>query len=298
MSGRTKRVLGEPLFHFLLIGVAIFGVHRWMSASRPVAAADGPRIEITAGVVERLNEMWQRQWKRPPTELELRGMVTDYIREEVLYREALALGLDKDDTIVRRRLAQKMEFLSENIAASAIPDDEAVQRYFERNAGRYARPARVSFRHVYFSRDRRGAGAEADARATLEALARGASEESIGDPFLGEYEFVARDEVTISAALGKEFAGRVMTLPVNKWRGPVASSYGVHLVHVSERGEPAPVSLAEVREQVIRDLNEERRTTANREVFERLKERYRVTVDESALSRAAAPAAKTAQATP
>jgi parvulin-like peptidyl-prolyl isomerase len=153
----------------------------------------------------------------------------------------------------------------------------------------------VSFHHAYFSKEKRGAQLDADARQALDALAKGASEETVGDPFLHGYEFAAADEVNITAALGREFAAQVLTLPVGEWRGPVASSYGAHLVRVSERAEPQPVAFEAVHEAVLRDFADQRRRTANHDFVERLKARYQITVDEGALTGAAAPPAKTAQ---
>jgi peptidyl-prolyl cis-trans isomerase C len=283
----------EPLFHFLLLGALIFAVSAWRERGRP-AENTVARIEITAGTVGWLREGFTRQWHRAPDDAELRGLLADHIREEVLYREALALGLDRDDTIVRRRMAQKMEFLTQDIVAVVEPEDAALRKFFEGNAMRYAKAARVSFRHVYFSKERRGGRLEADARAALEALAKGASEETIGDPYLRELEFTHAGAEDIAAALGAEFAGRVLAFPAGEWRGPVASPYGVHLVRVSERAEPQPVAFEAVREAVVRDLADERRRTANREFVERLKERYQIIVDEAAITGAAAPTTKTA----
>jgi hypothetical protein len=284
----------EPLFHFLLLGALIFAVNAWRERRRPSEKNPAGRIEITAGTVAWLREGFTRQWHRPPDEDELRGMVNDQVREEVLYREALALGLDREDTIVRRRMAQKMEFLTQDIAAAVEPDDAALRSFFEQNAMRYAKAARVSFRHVYFSKERRGGRLEADAREALEALAKGASEETIGDPYLRETEFTLANAEDITAALGSEFAGRVLALPAGEWRGPLASSYGVHLVRVSARVEPQPVAFEAVREAVARDLADERRRTANREFVTRLKERYQIMVDEAAITGAVAPPTKTA----
>lgn len=226
---------------------------------------------------------------------ELRGLVTAHIREEVLCREALALELDRDDTIVRRRLAQKMEFLTDDLAGAAEPENALVREFFAKNAARYAKPAQVSFRHVYFSQDKRGAKGEAAARQALAALARGASDEAMGDPFLHGFEFAARDAQEITALFGGEFAAQLAALREGEWSGPVTSSYGLHLVRVEARGAAQPASFDTVRGTVARDFNDERRRTANREIFEKLRERYQVSVDEAALAKGAAPANKLAQ---
>jgi hypothetical protein len=292
MNIRNK-LLKEPFLHFLALGVAIFVLNGWREKTRPIEAS-AARVEVTAAVIDRLRAGYERQFGQAPDTEELRGLVTAHIREEVLCREALALGLDRDDTIVRRRLAQKMEFLTDDLATAAAPEEAAVREFFEKSAARYAAPGRVTFRHVYFSKEKRGAGAAAAAADALAALEKGVNDEAFGDPFLHGYEFAGREQADVIAAFGPEFAKRLAALPAGAWRGPVASSYGLHLVRIEARTAPRAATFDAVRETVARDLNDERRRTANREVFERLRERYRVTVDEAALTKAAAPPNKLA----
>lgn len=288
-----KRWLKEPLVHFALLGALIFALNGWRE--KPAAAeAELARIEVSAAVIERLRAGYERQFGSAPDADDLRGLVTAHIREEVLFREALALGLDRDDTIVRRRLAQKMEFLTADVAGMAEPDEAALAKFFAENAARYSAPGRVSFRHVYFSREKRGAALDAAAREALAALEKGASDEAMGDAFLHGFEFEQREAEELTALFGPEFVAGLATQPPGAWRGPIASSYGVHLVHVVQRTEPRPVQLADVREAVVRDFHEDRRRTANREIFDKLRERYAVSVDEAAISRGAAPPGKTA----
>jgi len=246
-------------------------------------------------VIDRLRMGFERQFGKPPTVVELRGLVTGHVREEVLFREALALGLDRDDIIVRRRLAQKMEFLTADLANVTEADEAAVRAYFTQHAVQYARPAQVSFRQVYFSREKRGAQAEAAAREALAALAKGGSDDAMGDAFLHGFKFEKSDPQEMTALFGGEFAAQVGTLPAGEWRGPIASTYGFHLVRVEARGAVQPASFEQVRVSVVRDFNEERRSAANREIFAKLLGRYQVAVDEAALVKAAAPAGKLAQ---
>jgi hypothetical protein len=159
------KIFREPLLHFLLLGALIFALNAWREKTRP-AEASSARIEVTAAVIERLRAASERQYGKAPDAEELRGQVMAHIREEVYCREALALGLDRDDTIVRRRLAQKMEFLTGDIAGAAEPADAAVREFFGKNAARYAKAGRVSFRHVYFSREKRGGGGARSPRGT------------------------------------------------------------------------------------------------------------------------------------
>jgi peptidyl-prolyl cis-trans isomerase C len=281
-----KKLLKEPLLHFLALGVVLFALNAWREKTRP-AASSSARIDVTAAVIDRLRAGYERQFGQAPDAEEMRGLVTAHIREEVLCREALALGLDRDDAIVRRRLAQKMEFLTDDIATAAAPEDAGVREFFEKNAARYAKPARVTFRHVYFSKEKRGASTDLAAREALTALQKGASDE-MGDPFLHGFEFAEREQDDVVAAFGPEFAKQLATQPTGMWRGPIASSYGVHLVRVEARMERRAVKFDEVRETVLRDFNDEHRRTANREVFEKLRQRYEVKVDETALAKAAA----------
>jgi peptidyl-prolyl cis-trans isomerase C len=289
-----KRIFKEPLLHFALLGALVFVANAWRAKQRPTDAA-APRIEVTAAVIERLRAAFERQFGKAPDAEELRGQVTAHIREEVFCREALALGLDRDDTIVRRRLAQMMEFLTGDIAGAAEPADAVVREFFEKNSARYAKPGRVSFRHVYFKKEKRGAGTEAAAAEALAALAKGASDETMGDPFLHGFEFAEREQDDVIALFGREFAEKLAALPTGEWSGPVESSYGLHLVRVEARMQPRAVKFDEVRETVVRDFHDERRRIANDEVFEKLRERYQVTVDEAALTKAAVSVTNTAQ---
>ncbi|MBC8010071.1 MAG: peptidyl-prolyl cis-trans isomerase [Burkholderiales bacterium] len=281
----NKKLLREPLLHFLALGVVIFALNAWRDQARS-PETEVRQIEVTAAVIDRLRAGYERQFGQAPNEVEMRGLVTAHIREEVFCREALALGLDRDDTIVRRRMAQKMEFLTGDLASVSVPDEASVRAFFEKNAERYSRPGQVSFRHVYFSKDKRGAKGEAAAREALAALAKGASDETLGDPFLHGFEFAKYEAHEITALFGGEFETGLGELPEGEWRGPVESSYGLHLVRVEARGVLQPAAFEAVRASVERDFNEERRSTANREIFEKLRERYQVTVDEAALANA------------
>jgi hypothetical protein len=152
-----KKWCKEPLLHFLVIGALIFVV--FSIANKEEAAVSGNKIVVSSVEIERLSYNWSRKWNRPPTETELQGLIESYIKEEVYYREALTLGLDQNDTILRRRLMQKMEFLSNDLAELNQPDETELNEYFVDNQDKYDLPARISFTHIYFSMDRRGAKA-------------------------------------------------------------------------------------------------------------------------------------------
>jgi hypothetical protein len=270
----------EPLVHFLGIGAILFGV--FALVNNEVGSVDVNRIEITASDVGRLREVWTKQWNRPPTETELKGLINSHIREEVLYREGLALGLDQNDTIIRRRLAQKMEFLAEDLANQVKPTDDELKHYFDRNQDQYLLPARFSFTHVYFSTDRRGSTAERDARRLLaqlqtsDAVALPVSEQ--GDPFMLHYDFVRKTEQEVAKLFGRHFSERLLKIQKGAWQGPVESGYGLHLVRIHDKVEPRLPDLTEVRDRVQINLVSERRRETNKKIYEKLKARYEIVV--------------------
>ena len=165
-----RRLLREPLVHFLLIGAALFGFYNLTQSVRP-GTAPSKEIRLSLDEIAQLTVLHQSQWRRPPTPQELERMVENKVQQEILYREALAMGLDKDDEIVKRRMAQKMQFLAEDVSAAREPTTAELRSWFEKNSARFAQPPRLSFRHLYFSPDRRGARARDDAEQALAQLA-------------------------------------------------------------------------------------------------------------------------------
>jgi peptidyl-prolyl cis-trans isomerase C len=274
----------EPLLHFAVLGAAIFVLHAWTVRAPSVDTRQV--IEVPAEQVDRLANVWRRQWQRPPSRHELRAVIDGYVREEVLYRRALALGLDKNDSMIRQRLAQKVQFLSEDIAELAEPDEATLRRFFEERAGAYVTPETLSFTHVYFSRGRRNGAAEADAKRALETLARDPAAAELGDPFVLPFTFTRASAADVASQLGEGFAAAMRDFSVGTWEGPVASSYGVHLVRVSERTEGRRPDLSEVRSQVLQDYRHAQRDEANRALIEGLRAGYRVVVDEPAIAAA------------
>ncbi len=270
----------EPLVHFLVLGVLMFGLFALVNdeaSSRPPN-----RIEITASNVERLREVWSKQWNRPPTETELKGLIESHLREEVLYREGLALGLDQNDTIIRRRIAQKMKFLFEDLADQVKPTHEELKRYFDRNQGQYRRPSRFTFTHVYFSVDKRGDSAEHDARRLLAKLqtsdATPVRVSDQGDPFMLQYDFVRKTEQEVAKLFGRHFAEQLLEIQEGSWQGPIESGYGLHLVWIHDRIESRLPEMEEVRDKVQLDFLAERRRETNKKIYEQLKARYEIVI--------------------
>ncbi len=269
----------EPLIHFLGIGALLFGVFALVNDEATVPAN---RIEITAADVEHLQKLWTKQWNRPPNETELKGMIEAHLREEVLYREGLALGLDKNDTIIRRRLAQKMEFLAEDLANQVPPTDEELQKYLDQNPDRYRSPARFTFTQVYFSIDQRGAEAYKDAERLLAKLQNNTATPirvaDRGDRLMLDRDYVQSTELEVAKLFGQHFSEQLLEIQEGSWQGPIESGYGIHLVRIHDKVGPRLPELAEVLKRVQVDLESERRREMNKEIFEKLKARYEIVV--------------------
>lgn len=278
MAHRTRGAtawLREPLLHFLLAGAVLFAVG---SLGREAEAPPG-ELRVGAGQVEHLAEVFARAWSRPPTREELDGLIRDHLREEVAYREALALGLDRDDTIVRRRLRQKLEFLAEDVAVQGRAGEAELAAFFDANRERFRREPRYSFRHVYFSSDRRR-DASADARAALARLEHGeVAAEELGDPTLLPLDVGDADAGEVDRQFGDGFAHALAALPTGTWRGPIESAFGVHLVRVERRDLGSVPPLSEVREAVEREWLAELRSRQRDEFYQRLLARYRVVIE-------------------
>ena len=281
-------LLRQPLLHFLLLGAALFGVYGLVRPETPDPAG---QIVVTRSQVEQLAIGFTRTWQRPPTPEELTGLVGDRIREEVLYREALAMGLDRDDTIVRRRLRQKLDFLIPDLASQgAPPTEQELQAYLDRHADKYRGEPAVSFEQVFFNRERRGRSAWADAESALTRLngPRGAAVnlDAVGDASLLPIELTGSSESEVAKLFGGNFSRRLADVPPGRWAGPLESSYGLHVVLVRARVPGRPPELAKVRDAVLRDFQSERRQQALDAAYAKFLARYTVVVEPLALARA------------
>jgi peptidyl-prolyl cis-trans isomerase C len=277
----TSRALHEPLLHFVVIGAALFGVWLWTGAS---GRSDSPtRIELTRDDLRQLSLAWLAQGQPEPSPEQMAALVEGRVREEVLYREALALGFDRNDTIVRRRLAQKMEFLTEDLAKLRAPATrEELEAWYQANAQRFARPALISFRHLYFSPDRHGAGTRDVAARALASLAGkpvGASAASDSFMFQEFYGDRAPDE--IARDFGAGFARDLFASPEGSWQGPIESGFGWHLVFVDAL-TPARVPLFdEVEPQVQEAWTAEQRELLKAAAYDEMRKRYVVVLPPS-----------------
>jgi parvulin-like peptidyl-prolyl isomerase len=264
----------------MLLGGVIFWFLSEASPADLVEPAD--QIVISSSEVERMAVAWTQRWQRPPSEDELAGMVREAIREQVLYREAMALGLDRDDVVIRRHLRQKYEFVTQDLAYDSDPDESTLRAYYDARQDRYAQSARLSFTHILFSTDRRGAAAEADAAQALADLQSAAGPEAkdlLGDATSLPMDFQHTSAVEVEAMFGPDFVASLMRQETGRWSGPVPSGYGLHLVWLSERVSGGPVAFETVRQRVKDDWVYEQRVAANEAIFRKLLDRYEVVVE-------------------
>lgn len=280
----VSRLLREPLVQFLLVGLALFGA--WHVVAPADAARDSTRrIVISEDDLKQMRLAWAAQGQPPPTPQQLRALVEARVREEVLYREALALGLDKDDAIVRRQLARKMEFVAEDVSKLQEPQAAELRAWFDKHPERFALPPRVTFRHVYFSPDRRGANARADAEAALAQLAGrpidAAAAGTVGDPFMFQSFYGDRSLEVVAKEFAPRFAQALLGSPLRSWSGPVESGYGWHLVYVDALTPQRLPDFEEIEPQVRAAWTEAQREQTRAKLYASMRARYEVALPAS-----------------
>ena len=278
----------DPLFHFVVLGVLFFLVY---TGARGLLATDETRqVVVSESDISLLAESWSRRWMRAPTEQELRGLVEARVREEILYREALKLGMDYNDGIVRRRMVQKMDLLSQDLSLLADPTDQELQEFFNERQDDYRFPPRLSFSHVYFNVDERGAAVEQDALLALDEIKRQnpaiTSAPERGDRFILGYDYEALSPDGVAREFGGLFAEALFELE-SGWQGPIRSGFGIHLVYVGERIEARLPEIIEIRGRLVNNYNRWRQERAKEQLFEILSEPYNVEIDEEAILRVA-----------
>jgi hypothetical protein len=265
-----RTIFREPLLHFLLLGGVIFGLYALLDDRPPPAATN--EIIISDDDARRLAAEFEATWRRPPTVEELGAIIDATIREEVYVREALSLGLDRDDAVIRRRLQMKMEFLTESGAELVAPDDATLQAHLDANPGRFDTPPLVGFEQVLLD------GADpADATETLTRLRGGGDPQSAGRPTMLPFATRPSPPTAIDKAFGPGFFDKIAALPVGEWSGPVDSAYGAHLVRVTSRSEARTAPLAEIRAKVEQDWRSGYVVTLREERLGALMSRYNVT---------------------
>ena len=273
----ARTLLSAPLVQFFIAGAIIFGLY---AVSGKSSAKPAEAITITAAEQKNLAALFTKTWRRPPTLAELNGLIEARVREELFYREALALGLDSGDVIVRRRLAQKIQFITDDLAATRKPTEQDLKNFLDENKDKYAVSPMITFRQVYLSSDRRGPTLMEDAAAILAELKRGADPAALGDVIELPPQMEKASTRSISRTFGREFANAIDQVKPGSWSGPIKSGYGAHLVHVLSREDGRIPSLDEARSAVERDWREAQREKARAAYLDALKKKYEISVEQ------------------
>ena len=273
-----RRLLKEPLVHFLALALVVFAVYGVINTSE---AEKPDRIVITGPRIEQIAGLFAKAWQRPPTVAELKDLIDDYVKEEILVREALALGLDKDDTVIRRRLRLKMEFLSDAESEALSPTDAELEAYLRANPGKFEIDPMIAFRQIYLNPARRRGTLDRDAATIIEVLLSSARADpsALGDSTLLPSELPVTSKSSISQIFGREFADALRNATPDQWTGPVKSAFGFHIVRVSEYKTGRIPALDEVRDAVAREWANDKRKARQDARFNELLKRYQVTIE-------------------
>jgi hypothetical protein len=270
-----SKLLREPLVHFIVLGALVFAAYGWLNRNQ----ASVNEIVVTSAQIDLLTQQFQRVWQRPPIAEELKGLIESHVREEVLYREGVAVGLDRDDPVVRRRVSQKMQFLADEMTPEP-PTDADLQKWLDKHADKYAIEPRYSFDQVFFNPARHGASIDkvlANARAQLARA--GNKIPALGDATMLSASIDDTDVTGIEKSFDAEFVQSLKDMPTNEWRGPVRSNYGVHFVRIRAYVPAQLAKLEQVRAQVERDWLHAQAQEVNEAFYKALRDRYSVSVE-------------------
>ena len=273
---RLSHVLREPLAHFLLAGLSIFLFFEVVGEDVNVGDR---RIVVNEEQVRRLAIQWEQTWQRPPRPNELDGLIRDYIKEEIYYREALRLGLDKDDVVVRRRLRSKMEFLATSENETLAPSNADLQAWLDKYPERYASDPVYSIDQVYVNATGDRLAAMARAKVVLGKLQEGAKADVLGDPISLPSSLDAVSLFDINRQFGEEFSSALKSAPTGKWSGPFASGFGLHLVRIRSVQAAHQPKLADVRQAVENDWRFASRETREARAYQALLDGYKIEIE-------------------
>jgi peptidyl-prolyl cis-trans isomerase C len=286
MFARLKKLAGEPLVHFLLIGAGIYAVYGAFSAGE--ADNDERTITVARGEIQALADQWSRSLSRPPTEDELDGIIRNHVRVKILYREALAMGLDNGDVVIERRLAQKVELLAQGLMTPEEPSEEELIAWYAENSDRFKEPDLYTITQVFFDMDKRGATTLDDAKAALgklNALDRLPPDvDDYGDRLMLDAYYANVSKMELGKLFGMAFAEQVVELEHGVWQGPILSGYGAHLVQVSDAVLTPLPAFADVKRRIKDEWMAEEVKELSERFVENLISRYEVNIEEADVS--------------
>ena len=272
---RIRTLLGEPMLHFLVIGIVLFAAYRWMTPGD--SARD--TIVITQGVVDDLFTQHVGARGREPSATELTHLIESYVHDEILYREGMRLGLDRDDIVVKRRVRQKIEIIAEENASTRTPTDADLSAYLAANPARFLRPAILTFEQVFLGESSSSPRVVSAVAVTLDALRSGTDPGQLGKATLLPRWMTDSPADLVARGFGASFAAALENVPIGEWVGPIDSSFGAHYVRVSDRTPAASPPLAAVRDHVVREWENERRQRARNDAYTRMRGEYQVSIE-------------------
>ena len=271
-----KKFLNEPLFHFILLGIALFLLYGLVNNKTNAKNT----ILINDFDVNSIIASWDMQWKRPPTEKELQNLISLNIKQEIFYQEALKMNLDHNDEIIKRRLAQKMQFLSNDIAAMIEPTDEELKTYYKEHSDKYLTPYVYSLYQITFIPDKRKDNYK-DAAETLKQFPDATFDEmkQFGDQLPFSYQFTDVNANELGLQLGSKFPDALQNSEMNKWIGPIPSGFGYHLVYITNETAPQLPEFELIKKDIIRDYEYNNQKEINELIYRELKKKYQIEID-------------------
>lgn len=272
-----KKIIREPMLHFLVVGAGLFALFGALNSEEE---APPNRILVTSGQIEQLESAFTRTWTRTPTAQERDLLISEHIRDEVFYREALNLGLDMGDSVIRRRLRQKMEFVLEDVSAATPPREEDLKTFLDQNPERFQLEPQIAFEHVYLNPDKHS-DIETDAADILARLNAGEDATQLGDVLMLPASYDLQSVSIFDRAFGNGFSNGLMSVPEGAWAGPVRSGFGWHLVFVRKKVEGRLPDLADMREKVVQEWQHDRKIALEEETYQALLSRYEVVFEPS-----------------
>lgn len=271
-------ILSEPLLHFLLIGGILFGGYAYLQSD---TGSNPQHFVVSAGKIEHLASIFSRTWQRPPMRVELDGLIDDYVREEIAYREGMKMGLDEDDTIIRRRIRQKLDFIADDLGSQIEPTEEQLTAFLNEHPDSYRIDPRITFRQVFLDPERHAVDLEESVAKLLDTLKSDPMADALhlGDQTLLEHQNPDRSKREVASNFGQQFAEEIVKLPLQQWHGPIRSAYGIHAVYIGERTDGRLPALNEVRDLVRRDWEQKHREDLVESFYQGLMKKYDVAIE-------------------
>jgi len=269
-----NKLFKEPLVHFIAIGIAIFFAYYVLN---PEQSQDDKQIIIDNNTIAPLISGWQRVWMREPNNKELHSLIEDYIQEEIYYREAMAMDLDKNDMIIRRRLRQKMEFLTQNINIPQ-PSDNELLTWLQTHQEEYRNPAKISFSHIYFNADKHGANIAEVAEQAYQSVLKQDNTVN-GDPFMLPKSFKLANYEAIQRVFGENFASALFSKKNTGWHSPIPSAFGMHIVNIESIQEASDADFETLKPELAEDWKKDQQRKANQAMYESMRSRYNIVMD-------------------